>query len=209
MKRIYAAMSSWTVVRFVLGLVLLTTASLKGFDLATSATRNTSFFDTRWFLIGLVEFELFLGIWLLAGSYARWSWRLAVLCFSCFGAIALYLWGAGYTSCGCFGSVQSHPRYMVFFDLAAVIALVECRATVRELTSVVRQRRAAIVVVVLALLLGVPAGVAMAKQALAPDGRTTSHSEHSALQPDRGSIVAYHHNPYEQVRPPTHKHFET
>ncbi|HYW80399.1 MAG TPA: hypothetical protein VE890_12515 [Thermoguttaceae bacterium] len=53
------------IVRVALGLLLLVAAGLKGYELATSPVAGTSLLDSRWFLIGLVEFEFVFGPWLL------------------------------------------------------------------------------------------------------------------------------------------------
>ncbi len=51
-------------VRIVLALVLLVAAALKGHQLATSPMMGDGVFESRWVLIGTVEFELFFGLWL-------------------------------------------------------------------------------------------------------------------------------------------------
>ena len=186
MMRIYTVLSSWTVVRVVLGLVLLTASALKGYDLATSPTSNASILETRWFLIFLVECEFLLALWLIAGAQARWAWRLAVACFSCLAAASLYFWVTGHTSCNCLGNVETHPGYTLFFDIAAVIALVESRATLRDLASVARRRLAGAVVMVLVVLVGIPVGVAMAAYdppaTLTEDGTAVSSKDHVVLK---------------------------
>lgn len=65
--------TSYDVVRIVLGLVLLTAATFKGHQLATEPVAGTSLFTSSWFLIAVVQFELFLGLWLLCGLYTRWD----------------------------------------------------------------------------------------------------------------------------------------
>lgn len=47
-------------VLFALGLLLLTAAALNGYQLATEPGMSAGFFDSCWFLIGIVEFELFI-----------------------------------------------------------------------------------------------------------------------------------------------------
>ena len=57
----------WTpydVVRVVLGLLLLVAAGLKGYQLATEPLVAAGVLNSGWFLIGTVEFEFFLGLWL-------------------------------------------------------------------------------------------------------------------------------------------------
>ncbi len=61
--------AGYDVVRVLLGLVLLTTAGLKGCQLATELTLERGLLTSRWFLIGQVEFELCLGVFLLSRLY--------------------------------------------------------------------------------------------------------------------------------------------
>jgi len=72
----------YDVVRIALGLILLTAAALKGHQLATKPVPGMSLLSSRWFLIGVVEFEFFFGLWLLAGFCPRLAWDAADL--SCF-----------------------------------------------------------------------------------------------------------------------------
>lgn len=116
-------MTGYDVVRVVLGTTLLTAAALKGHQLATEPVVGAGLSDSRWFLIGVVEFELLFGLWLLAGIYAKWTWIAACLCFGCFAAVSLSQALAGDASCGCFGKLPIDPWYTFALDVAAVMAL--------------------------------------------------------------------------------------
>jgi len=125
--------AAYDVVRIVLGLVLLTAAALKGHQLATEPVAGTGLLTSRWFLIGVVEFELFFGLWLWFGLYPRRTWQLALLCFSTFGCVSLYKALSGEATCGCFGRVPVNPWYTLVLDLAAVATLLGFRpASVAE-----------------------------------------------------------------------------
>ena len=119
--------AGYDVVRIVLGLVLLTAAALKGHQLATEPVAGTGLLTSRWFLIGVVEFELFFGLWLLSGLYPSQTWQLALLCFTGFACISLYKGLSGEACCGCFGRVPVNPWYTLVLDLAAVAALLGFR----------------------------------------------------------------------------------
>ncbi len=80
--------AGYDVVRIGLGVLLLTAAALKGHQLATEPVAETGLLTSRWFLIGVVEFELFFGLWLLAGLYPKWTWRATLLCFGGFACVA-------------------------------------------------------------------------------------------------------------------------
>jgi hypothetical protein len=60
---------SWPVLSAVFGLVLLVAFALKGYELATEELFEDSLLTSRWFLILVVEWELFFALWLLGGFY--------------------------------------------------------------------------------------------------------------------------------------------
>jgi hypothetical protein len=110
-------------VPILLSAVLLTATALKMHQLATGPVVENSLFTTRWFLIGLVEFELALGLWLLIGAYPRQARLAALMAFAVFCVVSLYQALSGEESCGCFGKAPVSPWYTALFDLAAVAAL--------------------------------------------------------------------------------------
>ncbi len=111
------------IVPAVLGLVLLAAAALKAYQLATAPVVENGLFTSRWFLIGLIEFELALGLVLALGLYPRAAGRVALACFAGFGAVSLHQALAGKASCGCLGKIDLRPGYTFLFDLSAVAAL--------------------------------------------------------------------------------------
>jgi hypothetical protein len=127
--------NAYDVVRIVLGLILLTAAALKGHQLATEPVAEASLFTSRWFLICVVEFELFFGLWLLSGIYPRRTWQAALVCFSAFACVSLYKALSGEASCGCFGRVPVNPWYTVVLDVTAVAALLCSRAVADAVNS--------------------------------------------------------------------------
>lgn len=107
----------------LVGVILLTAAVLKAHQLATSPTREISIFTTRWFLIGLVELELALGLWLLSAVYPKQARVAALAVFAGFCSVSLYQALSGEHSCGCFGNLPINPWYTLLFDLAAAAML--------------------------------------------------------------------------------------
>ena len=79
--------------------------------------------DSRWLLIGVVEFELFFGLWLLAAILPRLTWAAALGLFGLFVCVSLYKALSGYASCGCFGRVEVNPWYTSGLDIAFVLSL--------------------------------------------------------------------------------------
>ncbi len=195
-------LAGYDVVRIVLGLVLLTAAALKGYQLATEPVAETSLLTSRWFLIGAVEFELFFGLWLWRGLYPRWTWPAALLCFSGFGCIALYKALSGEASCGCFGNVPVNPWYTFVLDVAAVGSLFGWRpkrgtSGASEFFS--RAPLSAAGVTAFWLALGIPAALAMASHSAAivtASGDIVGDSDFVILEPEewigkRFPLLAY------------------
>ncbi len=112
----------------LLGVLLITAAALKGWQLLTEPVANNDIWSYRPFLILTVEFELALGIWLVSGLFKRAAYITALLCFLVFSAITAYKGITGAESCGCFGSVSINPYLTLFaIYIPAVIALLVFR----------------------------------------------------------------------------------
>ena len=69
-------LAGYDVVRVLLGLLLLTAATLKGVELATEPVANTSLLTSRWFLV--IQVEFLFGLWLLSGLRPRAPRVLAI-----------------------------------------------------------------------------------------------------------------------------------
>ena len=78
---------------------------------------------SRTFLIGIVEFELLLGLLLLSGILPRLTWAASLLCFGGFALASLYKALSGDASCGCFGKLPVNPWYTVGLDSVAVASI--------------------------------------------------------------------------------------
>lgn len=116
------------IVLAALGVLLLVACAWKAYALRTQPiVLAPKFWNTRWFQTGLVEGELFLGLWLLSGLYPRRAWLLSLVCFFGFFQFNFYLVLAGEKSCPCFGSTRVHPGQTALLDLAAAIALLACK----------------------------------------------------------------------------------
>ena len=62
-------LASWQVLHILLGLVLLVAVALKGYEIATEELLEYSLLTSRWFLISVVEWEIFFALWLLGGFH--------------------------------------------------------------------------------------------------------------------------------------------
>lgn len=124
--RMWRRPAAFDVLRIVLGLILLTAAILKGWQLATEPTLEKGLLTSRWFLILGVEVEWLLAVWLLSGMYKRAAWWVTLGSFVLFACIALHKALSGEVTCGCFGQVQVNPWYTVILDLGCVSLLFLC-----------------------------------------------------------------------------------
>jgi hypothetical protein len=116
------------IILVVLGILLLAACAWKAYALGTQPiVRAPKFWNTRWFQTGLVEGELALGLWLVAGLYPRRAWLLALVCFFGFFQFNFYLFLAGEKFCPCFGSMRARPGQTALLDLLVVSALLACK----------------------------------------------------------------------------------
>lgn len=152
---------SYTLIRNMLSFMLLTAAGLKAYALAAKPILGAGLFDSRWLLIGVVEFEFFFGLWLLSGILPKPTWLVALGCFALFACASVYKAVLGYTDCACFGRVPVSPWYMAAIDLTVVALLAHWRPAGPHSASTTQVRLRAIAVIVTWVAVGVPAAFAM------------------------------------------------
>ena len=182
-----SGIAGYDVVRALLGLVLLIAAALKGYQLATEPVANNGILTSRWFLIAQVEFELMFGLLLLSGLYKRLMWMVALVCFVGFSLVTLYKGLAGAASCGCFGQVEINPWYTLIFDLAAVTALLIFRPSGKHRQYVQFHWLRSAMVAAVALVAGIPGGLAMASYipaAVTSQGNIIGDGQIVVLEPE-------------------------
>ncbi len=128
---------SFSGLRFLLGAILLTAASLKAEWLFVSAAwpfgaghAGTGLFE-RW-AFGLVLFEIAFAAWLFSGRLPSFAWWAATGCFATFASVAAFKVLHGDADCGCFGVVRTPPWVALSIDLTALAALL---ATYRDRTT--------------------------------------------------------------------------
>src|SRR5947207_6620294 len=91
----------FTVVRVLLGVLLLTAAGLKLYGLNVTALPRVGWFSTPRVQVAVVAWELVLGFWLLSGSYRAGAWLAAIGTFLIFAGVSGYFGWTGVASCGC------------------------------------------------------------------------------------------------------------
>jgi Protein of unknown function (DUF1573) len=116
-----------TLVRYLLGSLLLLAAGLKLSGLGVSAVPQIGWFATPWVQLLVAEWEIVLGLWLFSGATPRWSWLAALVTFASFAIVSGYLGWIGVASCGCFGTIQASPWWAFGVDVGATALLLVSR----------------------------------------------------------------------------------
>ena len=81
-------LAGYDVVRFMLGLLLLTAVAFKGFELATESVGEACLLTSRWFPVTVVEFGFLFGLCLLRGLRLRPTRVNATALSSAFAGVA-------------------------------------------------------------------------------------------------------------------------
>jgi len=105
-------------VRVALAGLLLVAAALKAEQLWATSPQP---FASPTF--ALIVFEFAFAAWLLTGGLPRFTWWLAVACFTAFALVAGAKTLSGQSDCGCFGAVSTAPVVALVVDLAALTVL--------------------------------------------------------------------------------------
>jgi hypothetical protein len=177
----------------LVGLLLLLAAALKGFQLFTAPTAETGLLTSRWFLVGVVEYEFALSVLLLLGLFPGFTWSASLATFCLFLVVAGAKLVAGEPSCGCFGGLEVPPAVILCVDLVVVGLLLWARpARVSAGSSVGERRRwrslRVKVACSLLLVVGLPAGYGMATfqaASLTHEGLLTLDSNIVVLEPEK------------------------
>jgi hypothetical protein len=128
---------AYHVVQFFATTLLLVAAGLKARQLSSQPLSGSGLFASRWFLISVVEMEIFFGLWLAIDlCYVRFmgntsaqgpTWLATLSLFSAFAFVALWKALSGQASCGCFGNVEVNPWYTTTLDVLIVLLLISLR----------------------------------------------------------------------------------
>jgi hypothetical protein len=123
----------YSLVARCLGVLLLVAAALKVQGLAVDPVKRLGIFSAPEFQLAVVEFEVFLALWLLWGKRPLGSWLVALAAFGSFATASFYLAWVGQSSCGCFGRLSLSPWYTFGIDLAVIGLLLVGRPDLRPL----------------------------------------------------------------------------
>lgn len=117
--------NGFTIVRILLGVLLLVAAGLKFTDNGLGSETGFGPFASPTWRLAVTEVEAILGLWLLVGVASHLLWFAALLFFLGLAGTSLYLGMEGQPSCGCFGaSLSVSPWHTLGLDLTAVATLV-------------------------------------------------------------------------------------
>lgn len=128
----------YSLVSRALGVLLLAAAGLKLNGMAVDPVGRMGLFTLPAFQVAVVQFEIFLSIWLLSGQQPLGSWVTAFGVFTVFAGVTAYQGWIGRASCGCFGQLSMSPWYAFGIDVAILLGLILGRP---DLESVRRQPR--------------------------------------------------------------------
>ena len=103
-----------------LGLVLVVAAALKLTGSPAEPVARSPLVSSPAVTFALVQWELLLGVALLAGTQPRLTRVLAVGTFAVFAAASFHSGWVGQASCGCFGKAVVNPWLVFGFDVVAV-----------------------------------------------------------------------------------------
>lgn len=115
----YFFFNSYDLIRVLFALTLIIASLLKGYQFATVALNVGNYF---WFQSAYAFFELLFGLWLLFNFLPSYTRIASMLLLMCFIVIASWKSILGKTSCGCFGSLEINPLWLLGFDLAIFVA---------------------------------------------------------------------------------------
>ncbi len=99
-----------------------TSRSQSSSDLAAVSRWCGSF---RWAkpLVAVVQYELFLGVWLLSGLFPRTAWWLAIGTFGLFAIVSGGKALVGDPTCACFGRVPTSPWLSLSINVSVILVL--------------------------------------------------------------------------------------
>jgi hypothetical protein len=115
--------NGFTIVRIILGVLLLVAAGLKIADSGLETPGGFELFASPWWRLTVIVTETLLGVWLLLGLAPRILWLVTLLFFSVLANMSLYMGIRGRPLCGCFGTILPiQPWYTAALDMCAVAA---------------------------------------------------------------------------------------
>lgn len=113
--------------RLILGLLFLVAAALKLRGLAVSALPPVGWWSLPWVQTAAIEWEIFLGLWLLSGRWLVAAWVVALGTMGLLTGVSAYLGSIGQASCRCFGTISASPWHVFVVDAFVLLLLLSLR----------------------------------------------------------------------------------
>lgn len=145
---------AFTIIRVVLGILLLAAAALKIYGWSVSTVPPVGWFSTPSIQAMAVGWELLLSVWLLSGVALAGSWLAAIVTFVLLASISGYLGWIGQATCNCFGTIHASPWHAFAVDLAALLMLLSAGSSIPEESMNEREKARRETGVVLCFMLG-------------------------------------------------------
>ncbi len=106
------------------GALLIFATVKKAQQLATVPSVGEGLLESYWLNFLAVEWELFLGLWLISGPYPEQTRKFTAAFFVLLFMISAYKYLSGELYCGCFGSLPIRAWQTAILDAFVVIALI-------------------------------------------------------------------------------------
>ncbi len=151
---------AFTVIRVVLGILLLAAAALKIYGWSVSTIPPVGWFSTSSVQAVAVGWEILLSVWLLSGIVRVGSWLTAIVTFVMLAGISGYVGWIGEATCNCFGAIQASPWLAFAVDLTALLMLLSVGPSIPEESMDEREKAQRETGVVLCFVLGMGVMVA-------------------------------------------------
>ena len=116
------SVNAYFVLRLAVGLLLLFAATMKARQLSTVPTLKEGLLNAYGVNFLAVEWEIFLGFWLILGPYPSQTRKFTAFFFVLLFTISVYKYVRGETFCGCLGSVPVRAWQMALLD-AFIVAM--------------------------------------------------------------------------------------
>jgi hypothetical protein len=185
-QRVFLRQSASALVEALGAIVLLSAAALKAVQTSTVPLSAQHIRWLAWGQLGLIEFEIVWGIWILGGIVPYWTRTISASIFAAFCAVSAARGVAGHVSCGCFGSLEVNPWLTALLDafLAKSFWLTRGeRDSVCQTLRSVRWRLA--LVSITSLAMGLPVGLYALRLSVTAGGKIVENAAYVTLEPDR------------------------
>ena len=127
LSSMFSSIGAVRAIRIGLGTLLVVTAGMKFYAYNDPSPSWMAWYSNSVVRAVVIEWELLLGLWLLAGWSQAIVWWVARCTFGWMAVVSLALGVTGQPSCGCFGAVRTSPWVALVLDLVVLRMLLQWR----------------------------------------------------------------------------------